>query len=371
MRRSMRTLPVYSGDVSGVASALFELGGMVVIHDPSGCNSTYNTHDETRWYDRDSLIFITGLTERQAILGRDDKLVNDVVESALTFNPRFIALASSPIPFIAGTDFCALARIIEDRTHIPCFFVPTNGMHDYVVGASNAFLEIAKRFLEPQAKRPHALNVFGLTPLDFACGIKDEGVRAFVTGAGYEIVSSWAMGSSVDDLSQAAAAEVSIVVSATGLAAATELERRFGVPYVVGTPVAGFEDTLAAALERAIRTQTSINAANDARTNVGNHIAVVGEPVWATSLAAALEGEGADAVQVVSTVEAPRDLIRDTDISADGEEEVEEALANAHVVHADPLYRSVIPPQAELVAHPHFAFSGRYALTVERQMAGH
>ena len=179
------------------------------------------------------------------------------------------------------------------------------------------------------------------------------------------------MGSSVDELSQAAAAEVSRVVSATGLAAATELERRFGVPYVVGTPVAGFEDTLASALECATRTQTSINAANSARTSTSNHIAVVGEPVWATSMAAALEAEGTDNVGVVSTVEASRDLIRDTDISADGEEEVEEALANAHVVHADPLYRSVIPPQAELVAHPHFAFSGRYALTVERQMAGH
>ena len=28
------------------------------MHDPSGCNSTYNTHDEIRWYDQDSLIFI-------------------------------------------------------------------------------------------------------------------------------------------------------------------------------------------------------------------------------------------------------------------------------------------------------------------------
>ena len=68
MRRTNRIVPTYTGDVSGACSALFELGGMVVIHDPSGCNSTYNTHDETRWYDHDSLIFITGLVERDAIL---------------------------------------------------------------------------------------------------------------------------------------------------------------------------------------------------------------------------------------------------------------------------------------------------------------
>ena len=56
MRQSYRIIPIYTADVSGVCSALYELGGMTVMHDPSGCNSTYNTHDELRWYDQDSLI---------------------------------------------------------------------------------------------------------------------------------------------------------------------------------------------------------------------------------------------------------------------------------------------------------------------------
>ena len=45
MRCVYNRLPVYTGDISGVASALYELGGLIVIHDPSGCNSTYKTHD--------------------------------------------------------------------------------------------------------------------------------------------------------------------------------------------------------------------------------------------------------------------------------------------------------------------------------------
>ena len=45
MKQVSVTLSTYTADVSGVCSALYELGGMVVIHDPSGCNSTYNTHD--------------------------------------------------------------------------------------------------------------------------------------------------------------------------------------------------------------------------------------------------------------------------------------------------------------------------------------
>ena len=74
MRQAYRIIPIYTADVSGVCSALYELGGMTVMHDPSGCNSTYNTHDEIRWYEEDSLIFISGLTEIDAIMGNERSL---------------------------------------------------------------------------------------------------------------------------------------------------------------------------------------------------------------------------------------------------------------------------------------------------------
>ena len=100
MRQSYRIIPIYTADVSGVCSALYELGGMTVMHDPSGCNSTYNTHDEIRWYDQDSLIFISGLTEIDAIMGNDRKFIDDIEHAAREQRPKFIALAGSPIPFM-------------------------------------------------------------------------------------------------------------------------------------------------------------------------------------------------------------------------------------------------------------------------------
>ena len=90
MRQSYRIIPVYTADVSGVCSALYELGGMTVMHDPSGCNSTYNTHDEIRWYDQDSLIFISGLTEIDAVMGNDRKFINDITYTASELHPAFI-----------------------------------------------------------------------------------------------------------------------------------------------------------------------------------------------------------------------------------------------------------------------------------------
>ena len=92
MKQVSVTLSTYTADVSGVCSALYELGGMVVIHDPSGCNSTYNTHDEPRWYDMDSLVFISGLSQMDAIMGNDDKFINDIVR----------AIPSKSVPVIKG-----------------------------------------------------------------------------------------------------------------------------------------------------------------------------------------------------------------------------------------------------------------------------
>ena len=116
MKQTQAFLSTYTADVSGVCSALFELGGMTVMHDASGCNSTYNTHDEPRWYDMDALVFISGLSELEAVLGDDEKLIEDTVRAAKELSPRFIALAGTPIPMITGCDLAAIAREIESRS---------------------------------------------------------------------------------------------------------------------------------------------------------------------------------------------------------------------------------------------------------------
>ena len=125
MKQTQAFLSTYTADVSGVCSALFELGGMTVMHDASGCNSTYNTHDAPRWYDMDSLVFISGLSELEAVLGDDEKLIEDTVRAAKELSPRFIALAGTPIPMITGCDLAAIAREIESRSGVPSLSPPT------------------------------------------------------------------------------------------------------------------------------------------------------------------------------------------------------------------------------------------------------
>lgn len=355
MKRSYRIIPCYTGDVSGVCSALFELGGMVVIHDPSGCNSTYNTHDETRWYDHDSLIFISGLAEIDAIMGNDEKFIDDVVDAALQLQPKFIALANSPIPFLNGTDFDAISRVIESRTSIPTFYLPTNGMHDYIVGASEALAEIARRFVsEPKQTRPSSVNLLGVTPLDFAHSDAPSSLRRRVEDAGFSVVSCWAMGDCLSALSKAAEASFNLVVSAVGLRAAKELQARFGTPYVIGCPIGAFGETVFSA----VRSDKTVNAIQCEKA-LDSRIVMIGEPITMGSLAVSIQMDCGVLPQVLCPLEQCEELFSPHIRPVVGEEDVESAVQNAKVVIADPLYRPICPKEARFVPLPHEAFSGR------------
>ena len=398
MRQAYRIIPIYTADVSGVCSALYELGGMTVMHDPSGCNSTYNTHDEIRWYDQDSLIFISGLTDIDAIMGNDEKFLRDIEDVAEELKPKFIALASSPIPFMNGTDFPGLARALTAETGIPAFSVPTSGMHDYVYGAGLALSEIARHFTGAAEKRKRKLNLLGVTPLDFGPQPMVDAMKKRLEERGWEILSTWAMGDTLEELGRAGEAEVNLVVSSVGIPAANVLREKFGTPFLVGTPVEGYEDEISDALEKAAGSfyeafeYKKENPAEKNGTQISGRqeelwkvtpdqvlylrkkdsplsgfiptpdITLIGEPVTMGSLAAAIEQKCGKKVQLLCPLEITEGLLRRGDEAIRGEEALEEKLKTARIIVADPLYRPICPESATFYEMPHIAFSGRIYL---------
>lgn len=359
MKQTSRIISTYSADVFGVCSALFELGGMTIMHDASGCNSTYSTHDEPRWYDMDSMVYISGLSEMEAIIGDDEKLIGDIVAAARELHPRFIAVAGTPIPAMTGFDFEAVAELIEQRTGIPAFGFGTTGMNTYVHGASMALEGIARRFVKgdiPRTARP-SVNILGLTPLDFSINGTDASIVRFLEDAGYEVISRWAMGSTLEQLEQAGSAHVNLVVSAAGLGAARTLRERFGTPYVVGVPMGtAFAQQLKDALLAAGETgQPQVPASR----LPGDDIVVIGEGVTSLSLAAAIELETGRGVKVLCTTECDRSVLRSKDRQTLFEEEIAAELVTAKLVIADPLFRPICPQNVRFLDLPTEAFSGR------------
>ncbi|MBO6047423.1 MAG: hypothetical protein J6P61_06720 [Erysipelotrichaceae bacterium] len=352
MKQANVRLPVMTGDVSGVCSVLYELGGMVVMHDPSGCNSTYNTHDEIRWYDQPSLIFLSGLKHSDAIMGNDDKLINDIVTAAKMYQPNFIAICNSPIPYIIGTDFEAISLLVEQETGIPTFYVQTNAMHDYVHGASAALKKVVKMFAahKRQSELP-LVNIIGTTPLDYTNKKSIMSLKSWLTAQGYEVNANLSFDTQFDELKQLLDADVNLVVSGIGFETAKMLERDYGIPYVVGLPVKGMEEQLDICLKQAIKTKESCLAYE--REDSYEDYLFIGDPVVMGSLSCRVKG------RVLCPNESAVSLLTTGGQLIDGEEELIEAIGHPEVVIADPLYNYYIDENVRFIELPHFALSGR------------
>lgn len=251
---------------------------MTVIHDPSGCNSTYSTHDEPRWFDTDSLMFVSGLDEMTAVLGDDNVLIDDVTHAVRDLKPRFVTLCSGSIPHIIAFDCKGVAHLLEKRTGVPMLPVATTGNRSYVAGVGAALTEWIKRFADPSespyrsapsgssdcsantlegaacagkkaegAAVPEAfgsetfsVNLLGVTPLDFSINGNVDTLRKVFEDAGIPVNCCAAMGESFDSLRHIFRASVNVVVSSCGRRPARYMEQIAGIPYVEGTPIGAY-----------------------------------------------------------------------------------------------------------------------------------
>ena len=374
MKQAYMYLPTYAADNSAMCSALYELDGLIVMHDASGCNSTYTTHDEPRWFDRPANVFISALTETDAVLGNEGRLIDDIKAAASELHPEFIALAGTPIPMMMGCDYDGIAREIETATGIVSFGVDTNGTDDYIAGIGKAFVKLAERFVAPAAKRlPRTLNILGVTPLDFSVNGTAESFDAFAEAAGWKELSNWAKGenASLPLIRFAGQASVNWVVSAGGLPAALWLAEHFGTPFVVGAPYGRFmAELLPKKWAEAVRENHHINLAVGCRGNFTSDdtptkVAVIGEAVTSAAIRASLvKDEGLTDVAVLTPLTAPDILLGTGDRRRLTEDDFREILPDLDTIVADPFFAHfsrTLPGGAAVksVDLPHVALSGR------------
>jgi len=352
VRQTSRIISTYTADVMGVPSALYELGGLIVMHDPSGCNSTYATHDEPRWFSKPSRIYISALEQFDAVLGRDEKLITDIAETAKQLQPNFIAIAGTIVPSMLGTDFKAVAKLVEARTGIPALGFKTNSTHSYVSGANMAMEQFAMRFCKKFETVPKTVNLLGVTPLDFSVNGNAEALKKFFEDNGYTVNSLWTMNTTFESLCKASRAEYNIVVSSCGLRVAEFLKDKFNIPYIVACPCG---KKFSQEILCAIKNKVSLQYPEISQSQ--NYI--IGEAVTATSIRAALKLDFNIDANVICPTEFDAGVLLPSDLLSSYEEEIEEKLKNAKLIFADPMYLPIIPKSAKFIALPHEACSGR------------
>jgi len=359
MRNYGLITPCYAADTSGVCSMLYELGGMIVVHDASGCNSTYTTHDEPRWTLSKSMIYISAFTELDAVMGNDEKLISDICAAAKDQNPRFIAICGSPMPMMTGVDFDAIATETELHSGIQTLGLHTTGTHSYIDGASEALLAYVKRNVPYSSdKIKDGINILGATPLDFGVNSTIMSIQAWLSECGFTPVSCLAMGTLAGNIANAGKARANLVISQTGIAAAEYMKKQLGIPYLCGVPVG---KQYAAMLSRNLRQILSGQEAEPFRRNDKPDTVIIGEAVFSASLANALSLDSGVPASVISPLPAEKDILSPADTLLNAEEEIERELRRTvpKTVIADPLYKPLIPAGTARIELPHFAFSGR------------
>ena len=283
MARLSLFLPPPAGDYSGAAGVLFGLDCLVVLVDAGCCTRNYTEYDEPRWARRRKTAFSAQLRTLEAVLGDEERIVEQTAEGVHELGVSCAALLGTPVPAVTGMNLPGIACDVEARAGVPALGIETCGFETYEHGASRAFKALVSRFArasEASAARDEAVplrvNVLGLTAQDFMGEADMRACLGWLQEAGLEIAFSTAGSYTLDDLAAAGQADTSVVVAWSGLAAARELQQRCGVPYVVGKPWCAEDACVLAELVRKAasgETQSGPlymwNEAREATTDVG------------------------------------------------------------------------------------------------------
>lgn len=220
MKGLRKYLTPFAPDQSGAVSFLYEAGGLIVIIDAGGCTGNICGFDEPRWEKQRSAIFSAGLRDMDAIMGRDDRLIEKIEKAMKKIDAPFVALIGTPVPAVIGTDFNGIAHLLETKLKKPVITCPTSGVGLYDRGIEMANLAMVKTFGDDQ-KTNQDIGVLGFTPLDFGNLSKNPAYNYY---------------HSVKECQSAGALKKNYVANVAGLKAAQYLKRKYGIPYEVGYP---------------------------------------------------------------------------------------------------------------------------------------
>ena len=357
------TLPPYAPDFSGAASALFDMGGIVVIHDASGCTGSYTGYDEPRWYANNSAVYCSGLRHMDAVLGNDEKFIKRMEEAAKSLHPRFIAILGSPVPMVIGTDFTGFANDVEYRTGIPAIGLATRGLAYYGKGIVDAMIAMLKKFAkQKQETIPGTINLLGITPLDFHTNGNSEDFRALFERNGIHVLASYCMGLQVEDLQRSVAAQLNVAVSQAGVELAKYMQKKYGIPYVAVTPLGDGSDAL----------ETVKAALNGAAVNTAPapcakpQILIVGEQVISNSIREYLQKNRCmENIVVAGLFDMSQELMQPQDIDIKHELQLRKLLNSGEyqAVVGDPMLKQLITAEhiqkLNFYELPHVALSSK------------
>lgn len=394
MRGLYRYLSPFSSDQSGAASVFYGMGGIVVVVDAGGCAGNIAGFDERRFFDTihyplstNHFVFSACLRDMDAILGRDDALVEKVGRAADELGGApFAAYIGTPVPAVIGTDFKALCRMTEKRLGIKAMAVDTTGMVTYGDGelkayraiidscfnngrkseapviarlkaeAISSYARIASRVAQggggsgasPRSIErndgtyPATILVWGATPLEMAAGdsvaLLRKRLEREYPDSRIVIVGEDETWESMHTIN--VSTTMSLAVSPAGIKAARYLNDKCGVPYKVVSPIS-----------------TNHLPLTTNRSLPAKHSLIIHQQCMANAVR-----DMTGAATVATFFDFDESIAQPGDVYIAGEDEFIDLVRSGGfgVIFGDPLLRRAVPFFAgRWVPLPHWAVSGQ------------
>lgn len=349
MKNLLKYLSPFAPDQSGAVSALFEMGGLIVITDAGGCTGNICGFDEPRWFTKKSFVTSAGLRDMDAILGRDDKLVEKLKDACIDSSVKFIAVIGTPVPAVIATDYKAIKRMCEKRIGLPTITLETIGTKHYDLGELTAYLELFREFAkEKKSIENKKIGVLGVTPLDFSFLSADSKIENYYKDKGYNDVVCYGFGSNLDDVINASTVEKNIVTSISSLKTAIYLKEKFGTPFDVDCPL--IDD----------KVKTSIDNIDNIKDK---KILIVHQQLMANSLRDYLKDQfSCNNIDTATWFMFDKNFSKENDFFITDEEQFSNEIKNRNydIVFADDtLKRALRGFSGDFINFTHFAISGK------------
>jgi nitrogenase molybdenum-cofactor synthesis protein NifE len=168
------------------------------------------------------------LDDHDVTFGSAEKVQEAFKEIIEEYRPQCVFLVTTCVIEIIGDDFDAIAEGLSELYGIPVLPVHTEHFkcEDHLPGLERT-ISVCAAMIEPRAC-DNSVNLLGQRMGDFAT----TELYAMLQKAGIKIGLQLPCGCTVDDIKNAAAAKVNIVVNDIALPLAQKMQEKFGTPYV-------------------------------------------------------------------------------------------------------------------------------------------
>ncbi|ABN07208.1 oxidoreductase/nitrogenase, component 1 [Methanocorpusculum labreanum Z] len=349
-------LPSFATDYSGAASVFYNMGGLVVIHEPSGCMGNFTGFDEPRWYHAPEMVFSSFIREEEATMGDESILLNKILQECASHHPKFVAILGTPVPALIGCDISGIATEVFDTTKIPAFGLNTTGFQYYDDGIKKALLMIEEQLMkDSEVKEPKTVNILGYTPIDFFLSGDDRRLASFVESCGFRILCSLP-GDELETIIKAPNAEKNIVVSAAAIPLAEKMREKYGIPFCAMLPgTTNGKERMQAFLQ-------DYTPQLPASCVCSGKALVIGEQISANTIRDFLiEDLNYSNVNVATFFAFSRTIAREGDIKLSNEGHLQKLIEEGcyDIIVGDPLFERFTNRQQIFVSLPHPAVSSK------------